>query len=232
MRLELQSPEDHFTGSYPLLCSSLRVLNLSSWHYNSELPIKQFAERLTLPALTELRVSCLSGHPARDSKETFTSIRGLLERSGPSPITIFHFDHGDMREDDLLYIVRECSTLEVIHLAERKRRRITDQLHRLLTLGVNGTTPLVPRLHALRISGTMSFDMQVFVDMVESRWTFAHAQSPPVRRLDEVNLCRFLHTESLEEPDEDEVERITVLSALDVYRVQGMDVTLGTKVQE
>ncbi|PBK94180.1 hypothetical protein ARMGADRAFT_88125 [Armillaria gallica] len=231
-RLELQSPEVDFTGPYPLLCSSLRVLNLSSWHYNGELPIKQFAERLTLPALTELRVSCLSGHAARDSKETFTSIRGLLERSGPSPITIFHFDHGDMREDDLLYIVRECPILEVIHLTDVNGDAITDQLHRLLTLGVNGTIPLVPRLHALRISGTMSFDMQIFVDMVESRWTLAHAQSPPVRRLGEVNLCRFLGTESSDEPDEDEVEWITVLSALDVYRAQGMEVTLGTKVQE
>ncbi|PBK73235.1 hypothetical protein ARMSODRAFT_1081473 [Armillaria solidipes] len=232
LRLELQSPEVHFTGSYPLSCSNLRVLDLSSWHYQGELPIKQLVERLTLPTLTELRVSCLSGHPDRDSKETFTSIRGLLERSGPPPITIFRFDHGDMREDDLLYIVRECSTLEVIHLTDVNGDAITDQMHRLLTLGVNGTTPLVPRLHALRVSGTMSFDMQIFVDMVESRWTLTHAQSPPVQRLDEVNLCRFLHTENLDEPDEDEVERITVLSALDVYRAQGMDVTLGTKVQE
>ncbi len=53
----------------------------------------------------------------------------------------------------------------------------------------------------------MSFNVQVFVDMVESRWTLAHAQSPPVRRLGEVNLCRFLDTENSDEPDEDEVER-------------------------
>ena len=107
-----------------------------------------------------------------------------------------------------------------------------DQMHRLLTLGVNETTPLLPHLHALRVSGTISFDIQIFVDMVESRWTLAHTQSPPVQRLDEVHLCRFLHTENFDEPDEDEVDRITVLSALDVYRAQGLDVMLGTKVQE
>ncbi|KAK0194778.1 hypothetical protein F5146DRAFT_1219670 [Armillaria mellea] len=232
LRFELQSPEAAFAGPYPVLCSNLRVLDLSSWRYEDELPITQFADRLTLPTLTELRVSCSSGHPDRDSNKTFTSIRGLLERSGPPPITIFHFDHGDMQEDDLLYIVRECSTLEILHLTDVNGDPRMDQMHRLLTLGVNGTTPLLPHLHALRVSGTISFDIQIFVDMVESRWTLAHAQSPPVQRLDEVNLCRFLHTENFDEPDEDEVERITVLSALDVYRAQGLDVTLGTKVQE
>ncbi len=74
----------------------------------------------------------------------------------------------------------------------------------------------------------MSFSMQTFVDMVESRWILAHAQSPPVRRLEEVNLCRFHRAE--DEKGEEEVERITVLSTLDIYEAQGLNAMLTTTV--
>lgn len=54
LTLEVQSAEGHFSGPYPLSCSSLRVLELSSCY--------------------SLRVSCLSGHHNGDFDETFKSI--------------------------------------------------------------------------------------------------------------------------------------------------------------
>ncbi|SJL15136.1 uncharacterized protein ARMOST_18621 [Armillaria ostoyae] len=233
LRLELGTPEGDWTGEpLPVVCSDLRVLVLSSWGFDSHLPLKELLDELVTPALTHLQVVSCQNYTSRDSEETFTAIRALLERSGPPCITTLHFDHGCVLTEDLLQVLKTCPTLEDIRLTDIDDGAISDQTLLQLTLRVDGTTPLVPRLHILHISGAMSFNVQIFVDMVESRWTLAHAQSPPVRRIKEVNLCRFLHTENLDEPDEDEVERITVLSALNVYRAQGMDVTLGTKVQE
>ncbi|KAK0431423.1 hypothetical protein EV421DRAFT_2041284 [Armillaria borealis] len=233
LRLELGTPEGGWTGEpLPVVCSDLRVLVLSSWGFDSHLPLKELLDELVTPALTRLQVVSCQNYTSRDSEETFTAIRGLLERSGPPHITTLHFDHGCVLTEDFLQVLKTCPTLEDIHLTDIDDGAISDETLLQLTLKVDGTTPLVSRLHTLHISGVMSFNVQIFVDMVESRWTLAHAQSPPVRRLGEVNLCRFLDSEDSDEPDEDEVERITVLSTLDVCREQGMDVTLGTKVQE
>ncbi|KAK0505425.1 hypothetical protein EDD18DRAFT_1129417 [Armillaria luteobubalina] len=233
LRLELGIPEGDWTGEPPpVVCSNLHVLGLSSWGFGSHMPLKELLDDLVAPALTHLRVACCQNYTLRDSSETFTAICGLLERSGPAPITTIHFDHGCILKEDLFQVLKTCSTLEDVCLTDIDDGAISDETLLQLTLRVDGTTPLVPRLHTLHISGVMSFYMQVFVDMVESRWMLAHAQSPPVQRLREVNLCRFLDMENSDEPDEDEVERITVLSALDVYRTQGLDVMFGTKVQE
>ncbi|KAK0459888.1 hypothetical protein IW261DRAFT_1536852 [Armillaria novae-zelandiae] len=232
LRLELGTPEGDWTGeALPVVCSDLRVLALSSWGFDTHTPLKELLDDLVTPALMQLQVVCCQNYTQRDSEETFTAICDLLERSGPPHITTLHFTHGCVLREDLLQVLKTCSTLEDIRLTDIDDSAVSDETLLQLTLRVDGTTPLVPRLHTLHISGVMSFNVQIFVDMVESRWTLAHAQSPPVRRLHEVNLCRFLDTENSDRPDEDEVERITVLSALDVYRAQGLDVTLDTKVQ-
>ncbi|KAK0448492.1 hypothetical protein EV421DRAFT_2032695 [Armillaria borealis] len=233
LRLELETPPEDWAGEVlPVVCSDLRVLALSSWGFEEHLPLKELVDELVTPSLTQFQVVCCRNYRQRESEETFTAIRGLLERSGPPRITTLHFDHGCALQEDLLQVLKTCPTLEDIHLTDIDNGAISDETLLQLTLKVDGTTPLVPRLHTLHISGVMLFNVQIFVDMVESRWTLAHAQSPPVRRLGEVKLCRFLDSEDSDEPDEDEVERITVLSTLDVCREQGMDVTLGTKVQE
>ncbi|PBK73234.1 hypothetical protein ARMSODRAFT_1062784 [Armillaria solidipes] len=233
LRLELETPPEDWAGEVlPVVCPDLRVLALSSWGFEEHLPLKELVDELVTPSLTQFQVVCCRNYRQRESEETFTAIRDLLERSGPPRITTLHFDHGRALQEDLLQVLKTCPTLEDIRLTDIDDSAISDETLFQLTLRVDGTTPLLPRLHTLHISGAMSFNVQVFVDMVESRWTLSHAQSPPVRRLGEVNLCRFLDSEDSDEPDEDEVERITVLSALDVCRAQGMDVTLGTKVQE
>ncbi|KAK0213420.1 hypothetical protein DFS33DRAFT_124331 [Desarmillaria ectypa] len=230
LRFEIETSEDDWAGdARPVVCSDLRILALSSWGFGDHLPLQQLVDRLELPALTQLQVACCPNYPQRESNKTFTAIRGLLERSRPPHITTLHFDHGCALEEDLLLILSTCPTLKDIRLTDIDEGAIGDKALLQLTLRVDGTTPLVPHPRTLHISGAMSFTMQTFVDMVESRWTLANAQSPPIRHLDEVNLCLFLETD--DEPDEDEVERITILSALDVYKTQGMNVMLSTKVR-
>ncbi|KAK0240974.1 hypothetical protein EDD85DRAFT_1019896 [Armillaria nabsnona] len=190
----------------------------------------QLLEKLTLPALKDLQVSC-GREELLDSDDTFTAICDLLKRSGPLAISVLHFDHADVLDGDFLEVLHACPTLEDIRLTSVNKGAIRDETLLQLTLKVDGSTPLVPRLHMLHISGKMSFDMQTFVDMVESRWTLAHVQSPPLWRLSEINLCRFIDADDGKDEVEGEVERVTVLSALDVYKEQGMNVTLSTKVQ-
>ncbi|KAK0194779.1 hypothetical protein F5146DRAFT_1219671 [Armillaria mellea] len=231
MRFELESLEDRWTEEVlPVVCPSLRTLSLASWGFEYQLPLKQLAERIELPALTSLKVACCGNYYERESIETFTAICDLIERSGPPQITTLHFDHGCVLEDDILHVLRICLSLEDIRLTNVDEGAVSDKTLLLLTLGVDGVLPAVPRLHTFHLSGNMSFGMQRVFDMVESRWILATTQSPPVRRLGEVNLCRFLRAE--DEPDEDEVESISVLSALDIYKAQGLNVTLTTTVRK
>ncbi|KAK0184176.1 hypothetical protein F5146DRAFT_1076260 [Armillaria mellea] len=196
LRLELETPdfEGGWTGEpLPVVCSDLRVLALSSWGFVGHMPLKELVDEIVAPALTQLQIVCCQHYYQRDSEETFTAVRDLLERSGPPPITTLHFNHGCVLKEDLLQILKACPTLEDIRLTD-----IDDSIRRY---------------------GGVQMDA-------------CSCPSPPVRCLHEINLCRFLDWENSDEPDEDEVDRITVLSALDVYRAQGLDVTLGTKVQE
>ncbi|SJL15132.1 uncharacterized protein ARMOST_18617 [Armillaria ostoyae] len=228
-RFGSESFDDDMTGeALPVVCSNLRTLSLSSWGQDNHEPLAQFADMIKLPALMSLQTACCSNYYWRETPETFTAIRNLLERSGPPHITILHFDRGQVLGDDFLHILRTCPSLEDIRLTDVDEGAVSDQTLLQLTLSADGALCVVPRLHTLHLSGNMSFSMQIFVDMVESRWILSHVQSPPVRRLSEVNLCRFHRAE--DEKDEDEVERITVLSALDVYKTQGLNVTLTATV--
>ncbi|KAK0448491.1 hypothetical protein EV421DRAFT_1900208 [Armillaria borealis] len=209
--------EEEWTQEYremdPLGFSSLRIFTISKWSYQDYIPLVQVLDRLTLPTLKKLQVSC-GREDLLDSDDTFIAIHDLLNRSGPPPISVLHFDHAEVLAGEFLNVLRTCPTLEDIRLTSVNKGAIRGETLLQLTLKVDGTAPLVPRLHILHISDRMSFDMQTFVDMVESRWTLAHVQSPPLRRLSEVNLCRFIDAENSDEPDEDEVERITVLRLL------------------
>ncbi|KAK0462355.1 uncharacterized protein EV420DRAFT_1182622 [Desarmillaria tabescens] len=229
LRLELVSTERSWVDEHlDTVESQIHVLSLSSWRFKNHTPVKELLDKLILPVLQQLYVKCSIDDADRDDEETFAAIYDVLRRSGQPSITTLHFDHGDILEEDLLQILSTCPTLEDVRLTDVDEGAISNETLLRLTLKVDGTEPLIPRLHTLHISGPMLFSMQIFVNMVESRWTLAHVQSPSVRRLDEVNLCRFLKTG--DEPDGDEVERITTLSVLDVYKTQGMDLTLTTKV--
>ncbi|PBK95124.1 hypothetical protein ARMGADRAFT_787147 [Armillaria gallica] len=182
--------EDEFEGSlFPLVCPQLRSLELSSWSiedYTKPSAFQQVADRLTLPALSVLKVSC-SEMDDEETEEVFTSICRLLLRSH-SPITVFHLNHCQASSGDLLQLFHSVHTLEDVRLIDIRSRFVTTEVIEELTLDHSSSKALVlPRLRTLYISGT-KFSSQCLIRMVKSRWGSGE-QMHGVERLLTVKMC-------------------------------------------
>ncbi|KAK0429717.1 hypothetical protein EV421DRAFT_517018 [Armillaria borealis] len=178
---------------------------------------------LKLPALLDLTVGCLSGCASRDKDTTFTSIRHLIERS-QSPLTSLHFDNGEIIENDLIHILSSTPTLQVLRL-KNGGGGITDEVvndlaRRVDTESRSPVPALVPHLHTLQLSGQLDFQVELYVGMVESRWT-CHPH-----HLKSVDICRFM---GWRREREEEEANILALSRLDVLVSEGLDVTVSTQ---
>ncbi|KAK0432857.1 hypothetical protein EV421DRAFT_1453386 [Armillaria borealis] len=176
-----------------------------------------------LPALSDLTVTCLSGFASRDQVTTFTSIRDLIERS-QSPLTSLHFDNGEIIKDDLIHILSRTPTLQDLRLTT-VGGGITDEVvnelaRRVDTESGSAVPALVPHLHTLHLSGQLDFQVELYVAMVESRWT-CHP-----RHLKSVEVCRFVDRRREREEKE---ANILALSRLDVLVSEGLDVTVSTQ---
>ncbi|KAK0188805.1 hypothetical protein F5146DRAFT_1056744 [Armillaria mellea] len=204
--------------------SHLHSLTLSSVYrqgFNFPPVIPFVLNSLKLPALLDLSVFCLETFGSRDQDTTFTSIRQLIECS-QSPLTSLHFNNGEILKDDLLHIISNTPTLQDLRL-KNVGGGITDEvvneLARIIDTESGPPVPaLVPHLHTLHLSGQLDFQAEVFVGMVESRWT-CHPQ-----HLKSVNICEFVDGRR-----EREKEKANVLafSRLDV--LEGLDVTVSTQ---
>ncbi len=177
---------------------------------------------LKLPALSDLTVDCLSRCASRDQATTFTSIRQLIERSH-SPLTSLYFDNGEILKDDFMYILSSTPTLQDLRLTSTKG--ITDEVLEHLARRVDAESDsqvpvLVPLLHTLHLSGQLDFQVEIYVGMVESRWT-CHPW-----HLKSVDICRFVDRRT--ERGEEEAN-ILALSRLDVLVSEGLDVTVSTQ---
>ncbi|KAK0462340.1 uncharacterized protein EV420DRAFT_1182020 [Desarmillaria tabescens] len=207
---------------FPLTCANLRSMKISSSarvsESSSDTALKQILVRLILPALTSLKVDCLSC----EGTGTFTAVRELIIKSH-CPITVLHFDHGFILEEDFLHILRQTPTLEDVRLTHVDVS--FDKTFTELTPKLDGATILVPHLQTLHLGGNVVSDMEVFVNMVAARWNIAPLHVPSGQRLMEVSLCRLLPTD---EPS-DEVNMATALSTLDVYMTQGLRFTFSTE---
>ncbi len=170
-----------------------------------------------------LTVLCLSGFASRDQDTTFTSIRHLIERS-QSPLTYLHFDNGEIIKDDLIRILSSTPTLQVLQLknvgGEITDEVVNDLARRVDTESGSPVPALVPHLHTLHLSGQLDFQVELYVGMVESRWT-CHP-----RYLKSVDICRFV--DRRREREQEEVN-ILALSRLDVLVSEGLDVTVSTQ---
>ncbi|PBK92872.1 hypothetical protein ARMGADRAFT_139838 [Armillaria gallica] len=202
-------------------CSKLQTLTLSSWAY--EYPnsvLAQLLNVLTLPRLSTLRVHCCvdKGH-VRDTVETFTAIRGVICRS-QSPLTTFHFTHGNIDEKGLLALFRiASSTLQEVKLLNVGPLALTDNI--LIPLVItDADNILLSRLHTLRISGEMRFDANLLAEMVESRWT---CKGPSFRRLRTIVLRRSLNIE--DDREEEELARALAFSKLEEYCTEGLELS-------
>ncbi|KAK0240984.1 hypothetical protein EDD85DRAFT_386222 [Armillaria nabsnona] len=220
------SIEGHLNDEvFPLTCTNIRSMKIfshirhSEEESDSDTALKQILVRLALPSLASLKVDCLS----REAPGTFTAIRELIVKS-QCPITTLHFDHGFILEEDFLYILRKSPTLEDVRLthADVSLNKTLAEL----TLKLDGTRILAPRLQTLHLGGSVVFDINVFVNMVVSRWNLASLRIPDgVQRLVEVNLCQLIPIDG----PSDEINAVTALSALDAYMEEGLRVTFSTE---
>ncbi|KAK0457662.1 uncharacterized protein EV420DRAFT_1546754 [Desarmillaria tabescens] len=177
---------------------------------------------LILPALLHLSIYCLSGFASRDQDMTFTSICQLIERSH-SPLTSLYFNNGEIIEDDLIRILSNTPTLQDLRLM-KVGGGITDQVlnnlaRRADTESDSQVPALVPHLHTLHLSGHLSFQVEVYVQTVEFRWT-CHP-----RHLRAVEICRYVDRQS----EREEEAKILALSRLDVLWDEGLDVAMSTQ---
>ncbi|SJL03564.1 uncharacterized protein ARMOST_06921 [Armillaria ostoyae] len=181
---------------------------------------------LKLPALSDLSINCLSSFASRDQDTTFTSIRQLIERSH-SPLTSLRFDNGEIIKDDLIHFLSNTPTLKDLRLTN-VGRGITDEVvnelaRRVDTESGSSVPALVPRLHTLHLSGHLDFQVELYVGMVESRWT-CHP-----RHLKSVNICRFM--DRRREREEEEAD-VLALSRLDVLVSEGLNATSSNMSQD
>ncbi|KAK0206790.1 hypothetical protein DFS33DRAFT_1486350 [Desarmillaria ectypa] len=186
LRCEVNCADNVFSGkSFPVVCTRLRSLSLSSWPYSSTgmKAIHQMLDRLMLPALESLRVVCQVGHPELEGEQTFSALRRLVERSR-ALLGELYFEHGEVLEEDLVSVLRMAPALRDL--------RLVDVNLGVVALGEG----VVPDLRVLHLSGCKVFDKAVWVGIVQSR----------AENLEEVKICRF-------EKRGEEVERVVVLEA-------------------
>ncbi|PBK82653.1 hypothetical protein ARMGADRAFT_729656 [Armillaria gallica] len=223
LSLELQSL---MTRVEQTTLNKLRSLTLSSVSHQNDThpPVIHFLlDRLRLPALLDLSVSCLVGSFWREEAVAFTSIRQLIERSH-CPLTSLYFSEGVIRPDDLIHTLSITPTLQDLQLMG-VGGGFTDEVPNHLARRVNTESDsqvpaLVPHLHILHLNGTFRSQMKVYAQMFESRWT-CHP-----RHLKSVNICRHLYSWD----SEDEVaEARNILPRLDALRSEGLDMTMSTR---
>ncbi|KAK0211039.1 hypothetical protein DFS33DRAFT_1407119 [Desarmillaria ectypa] len=203
----------------------LQTLTLSSWAYtyHPSSVIARLLNVLTLLRLSSLGVHCcVDEGQVCDTVQTFTAVRGgggAICRS-QSPLTAFHFTHGNINEKDLLRIFRSASsTLQEVELLDVDPTALTDDIPTPLVI-VDADNVLLPRLHTLHISSEMQFHVHLFVKMVESRWT---CKILSVQRLRTIRLCRLLNIE--DDKEVEELGRTLALSKLEEYRTEGLELS-------
>ncbi|KAK0218074.1 hypothetical protein IW262DRAFT_1114138 [Armillaria fumosa] len=224
LSLDRQSPRTEVAEVTTL--KKLRSLTLSSEAHRPSGDLSPsipfLLDCLRLPALSDLSVTCLVRSLVLDQAANFASIRQLIDRSH-SFLRTLHFDNGEIIKDDLIHILSNTPTLLDLRLTSIKG--ITDEVLEHLTRRVGTESgsevpALVPHLHTLHLSGYLDFQMRVYVQMVESRWT-CHP-----RHIKSINICRFLHIYTNARLEE---ARILALSALDTLRSEGLDVAISTQ---
>ncbi|KAK0453825.1 hypothetical protein EV421DRAFT_1957950 [Armillaria borealis] len=160
LRCEVNCADGVFSGkAFPVVCTRLRSLSLSSWAYTSTgvRALHQILDRLMLPALESLRVVCQEGHPDLEGEQTFSALRRVVERSR-APLEVLYFEHGEVREEDVVAVLRATPALRDLRLVD-------------VNLGVLplGDLEVVPDLRVLHLSGCVGFDRAVWVDVVRAR---------------------------------------------------------------
>lgn len=208
--------------------TELKSLSLSSVYrqgFGLTAVIPYLLNHLTLPALSDLSVTCLVGVNTRDQEVTFSSIRSLLERCS-SPLTSLSFSNGEIQKQDLVDIITTTPTLQDLRLANIGKGALTEEV--INALGDSTEDPdtkvetlaFVPSLHTLHLVGHIEFSTEKLIDMIESR----RACEPC--HLKSVNVCRFVDWRR--ETDEKAVI-LGFQPTFEALREVGLDVNVSTQ---
>ncbi|KAK0238731.1 hypothetical protein EDD85DRAFT_827935 [Armillaria nabsnona] len=224
--LDLQPLEPGTAGVTTL--TELKSLSLSSVYrqgFGLTAVIPFLLSHLTLPALSDLSVTCLVGVNTRDQDVTFSSICKLLERCS-SPLTSLSFSNGEIRKEDLIDVITSTPTLQDLRLINIGKGALTQDITKTLGESIedpdtNAKSPaFVPSLHTLHLIGHIEFLTDDLITVIESR----RACDPS--NLKSVNVCRFVDWRR--EKDE-EASILGFQPVLEVLREGGLDITVSSR---
>ncbi|KAK0488798.1 hypothetical protein IW261DRAFT_372801 [Armillaria novae-zelandiae] len=205
--------------------TELKSLSLSSVYrqgYGLSPVIPFLLNHLTLPALSDLAVTCLVGVNSRDQDVTFGSIRQLLGRCA-SPLTSLAFSNGEIQKQDLVDIITSTPTLQDLRLTNIGKGALTRDVTAALAESVEEpvkTPASVPSLHTLHLVGHVEFSTDDLIAMIEAR------RACDACLLTSVSVCRFVDWRR--EKDE-EAAILGFQPTLEVLREQGLDVRVSTR---
>ncbi|KAK0495083.1 hypothetical protein EDD18DRAFT_1332974 [Armillaria luteobubalina] len=204
----------------PIACQKLQSLEIGSGHLSKPEAISQVIDRLHLPSLSSLRVTC----PVKgcESDVQFGSITRLIGRSW-CKLTTLAFSKGAVPSDDLHYIFDQTPTLEEVKLVDVGSEAITDELLATLVYRDSDTKPLLPRLRSLYLGGSFAFTMCMYACMIESRWKCA-SQFSQVCRLKSVTLRKDVNVQLVEK------EKAICLAVLAPLRSEGLGLDVRLQV--
>ncbi|KAK0226556.1 hypothetical protein IW262DRAFT_775579 [Armillaria fumosa] len=215
------SCEDELADIEELIaCQKLQSLEIGSGHLSNPEAISQVIDRLHLPSLSSLRVTC----PVKgcESDVRFGSITRLIGRSW-CKLTTLAFSQGAVPSDDLHYIFDQTPTLEEVKLVDVGTEAITDELLATLVYRDGDTKPLLPRLRSLYLGGSFAFTMCMYASMIESRCKSA-SQFSQVCRLKSVTLRKDVNVQLVEK------EKAICLAVLAPLRSEGLELDVRLQV--
>ncbi|PBK65039.1 hypothetical protein ARMSODRAFT_1022735 [Armillaria solidipes] len=160
-----------------LECPQLRSLDLTTWNIAYEegdefSTLLALTSNLKLPALSILKVACVQNDDEKEKDVVFTSICGLIQRSS-SPVTVLHFDHGDVLTKDLSQLLHSTPTLEDIRITRTTPGLVTTEvIQNLIVDSTASEDPIVPRLRSLTLSGVCGkLQPKLVGHFIQSRWS-------------------------------------------------------------
>ncbi|KAK0497179.1 hypothetical protein EDD18DRAFT_1161001 [Armillaria luteobubalina] len=180
---------------------------------------------LTLPALSDLSVTCLVGVNTRDQDVTFNSIRQLLDRCS-SPLTSLSFSNGEIQKQDLLDIITSTPTLQDLRLTNIGKGALAKNITTII--GARDEHPdtkamvpvFIPALHTLHLMGYIEFSTEDLIEMIEDRGACETCH------LKSVHVCRFV---DWRREKEEEAAILGFQHVLEALRGAGFDLTVSTR---
>ncbi|KAK0193119.1 hypothetical protein F5146DRAFT_1043014 [Armillaria mellea] len=181
-----------FPSLFPPVLSLRRKYHLldlrSDCDDGGQIALRQVMDRLTLPELRQLKVTCPESSTENVHEGAFAAIRRLIDRSLP-PLTVFHFCGGEViAMEDLCHAISLLHTLEDFQLTGLDKDTITTEVVKAFMLHPTSGVINVPRLRILHLSGVAKAGVCLLVDMVHSRWILREDSSNPISRLQSVKI--------------------------------------------